>query len=335
MDFILSMGPTMKKILMSATALVTTISLLQPAFVTMTPARADEWQQHDGDNHDGLSLREKIDLLRKKVKYVFVIFHENESFDHYFGTYPGANGLFSAPPGAAPANATPSFVQKYLDTSLNTVTISPFLMPQAVTNGGGQIVPIYPADLISVDHSHQGMANSLDVNPATGVAANDRYAMDQEGLTTDGAGNIVTKTGAAPTAISLAQKQKAETDISHIDCDTIPFMWSWAKHFVLFDNFHQTIVGPSTPNAIAIIAGQSGETQWALHNNEGPTVTYANPAFPNPLGASFASSAPPTPPIPMRSCRLSQIRVRSRVPTSTPARSSPPITSTRVRPTRP
>lgn len=285
----------MKKILMSATALVTTISLMQPAFVTMTPARADEWQQHYGDNHDGLSLRDKIDLLRKKVKYVFVIFHENESFDHYFGTYPGANGLFSAPLGAAPANATPSFVQKYLDTSLNTVTISPFLMPQAVMNGGGQIVPIYPADLISVDHSHQGMANSLHVNPVTGVAANDRYAMDQESLTTDGAGNIVTSKDIPATAITLAQKQKAETDISHIDCDTIPFMWSWAKHFVLFDNFHQTIVGPSTPNAIAIIAGQSGETQWALHNNEGPTVTYANPAFPNPLGASFASSAPPTP----------------------------------------
>ena len=94
----------------------------------------------------------------------------------------------------------------------------------------------------------------------------------------------------APTSITLAQKQKAETDISHIDCDTIPFMWSWAKNFVLFDNFHQTIVGPSTPNAIALIAGQSGETQWALHNNEGATVTYANPTFPNLLGASYSSS---------------------------------------------
>jgi phospholipase C len=153
-------------------------------------------------------------------------------------------------------------------------------------------VPIYPADLISVDHSHQGMANSLNVDATTGIAANDRYAMDQESLTTDGS-EIVTSKGVAPTAISLAQKQKAMTDISHIDCDTIPFMWRWARHFVLFDNFHQTIVGPSTPNAIALIAGQSGQTQWALHNNEGATVTYANPAFPNPLGASFGSNVMP------------------------------------------
>ncbi len=239
--------------------------------------------------------RRRSSLLRKKVKYVFVIFHENESFDHFFGTYPGANGLFEAPKGFTPANKTPSFVQKYLDTSLNQVTISPFLMPQAVTTSGGTVVPVYPADEISVDHSHQGMANSLDVDPNTEIAANDHYAMDQEGLTTNASGGIVTKTGVAPTSITLAQKQKAETDIGHIDCDTIPFMWSWAKNFVLFDNFHQTVVGPSTPNAIAIIAGQSGETQWALHPDEGATVTYANPTFPNVLGASYSSSIPNAP----------------------------------------
>ena len=210
-----------------------------------------------------------------------MIFHENESFDHYFGTYPGANGLFEAPEGFTPANQTPSFTQRYLDTSLNVKTISPFLMPQAVVGAGtSTVIPIYPADEISVDHSHQGMANGLDVDPATGIAANDRYAMDQEGLTTNSSGDIVTKTGATPTSITLAQKQKAEDDIDHLDCDTIPFMWSWAKNFVLFDNFHQTVVGPSTPNAIAIIAGQSGETQWALHPDEGATVTYANPHFP-------------------------------------------------------
>jgi phospholipase C len=255
--------------------------------------RHDDGDRHDDDDHERLSLKEKIELLRHKVKYVFVIFHENESFDHYFGTYPGANGLYSAPHGGTPAIATPSFVQKYLDTSLNTVTISPFLMPQAVKTATGQIVPIYPADEISVDHSHQGMSNSLHVDPTTGVAANDRYAMDQEGLTTDASGNIVNSKGVAPTAVSLAQKQKAEADVGHIDCDTIPFMWHWAKNFVLFDNFRQTIVGPSTPNAIALIAGQSGQTQWALHNNEGATTTYANPAFPNPLGASYGSNVMP------------------------------------------
>jgi phospholipase C len=57
------------------------------------------------DPYAQLSLDQKIAILREKVKYVFVIFHENESFDHYFGTYPGADGLFEAPPGFTPRSA--------------------------------------------------------------------------------------------------------------------------------------------------------------------------------------------------------------------------------------
>ncbi len=278
---------TFKQVLKSTGAVLGVVSMLANSTAAMAevapPAR-----------HPTLTTAQKVALLRQHVKYVFVIFAENESFDHYFGTFPGANGLYSAPAGTTPANQTPSFTQKYLDTALKQTTISPFLLPQAVQTAGGTIVPIYPADEISVDHSHQGMSNSLNVDPNTGIAANNRYAMDQESLTTDASGNIVKSNGVAPTAISLAQKQKAEIDVSHIDCDTIPFMWSWAKNFVLFDNFRQTIVGPSTPNAIAIIAGQSGQTQWALHNDQGATVTYANAAFPNPLGASYGSKVMPS-----------------------------------------
>jgi phospholipase C len=34
-----------------------------------------------------------VQLLRSRIKHVFVIYQENESFDHYFGTYPGADNL--------------------------------------------------------------------------------------------------------------------------------------------------------------------------------------------------------------------------------------------------
>jgi phospholipase C len=239
-----------------------------------------------------LTTAQKIALLRTKVKYVFVIFAENRSFDHYFGTFPGADGLFSAPSGFTPANQTGSFTQKYLDTNLQVQTISPFLIPNAVVNTANAVVPIYPADTVSVNHGHTAIVNGMDYQGAGigGVSLNDRYAMTQEGLTTNGSGALVTSSGTAPTSISLAQKQTAEADMGHVDCDTIPFLWQWAKNFVLFDNFRQTTIGPSTPNAIAIIAGQSGETQWALHSTtEGATVSHANPAFPTPLGASYGS----------------------------------------------
>ena len=59
-------------------------------------------------------------------------------------------------------------------------------------------------------------------------------------------------------------------------------MWQYADRFTLFDNFFDTVIGPSTPNAIAMIAGQSGKTQWVLHPNLalGGIGIYANGQLP-------------------------------------------------------
>ena len=101
----------------------------------------------------------------QKVKYVFMLYQENRSFDFHFGTFPGADGLFSKP-----ANQTPGFVQPIVDTDGTVTTISPFLITQTVTDGSGAQVPLYPVDTDSVDHSHTGIDNSLDL-AANGVAA--------------------------------------------------------------------------------------------------------------------------------------------------------------------
>ncbi|HUO74219.1 MAG TPA: alkaline phosphatase family protein [Solirubrobacteraceae bacterium] len=241
-------------------------------------SRGAEAAREPGRQHS-LRLHEKIELLRRKVKYVFVLFQENRSFDHYFGTYPGANGLFSTFPGAnpndpysQPGTSFGSFQSVIRDTDGSYTTISPFLIPRTIVNASGQTVQLYPEDTYSVDHSHTGYVNDMHADKATKtLAQNDGYALDQEGLhySTDASGvaaSIVNSSGVAPTANpTLQQKQKGEVVMSHIDCDTIPFLWQYADRFVLFDNFHQTATGPSTPNAIAMIAGQVGDTQWALH----------------------------------------------------------------------
>ncbi|HLZ65593.1 MAG TPA: alkaline phosphatase family protein [Aliidongia sp.] len=207
-----------------------------------------------------LSATEKLALLRQKVKYVFVLFQENRSFDFYFGTYPGANGLFSKKPGA-----TAGFVQPLVGTDGKIGTIQPFLIPETVKDVNGKTVPIYSADTDSVDHSHKGIDNSLNVD-RYGIAANNRYALNEEGLTTKNGKIVSLATGLPPTANpTLVQKQRGELVMGHVDCTAAPFLWQYADRFALFDNFRQTIIGPSTPNAIAMIAGQSGETQWALH----------------------------------------------------------------------
>ncbi len=197
-----------------------------------------------------LPYAEIAQLVRRKVKYVFVIFNENESFDHEYGTFPGANGLYSDGRKPRAAADTPGFVQRYRDAAGKAHVVRPFLVgPSENANVSD-----------SVDHSHTGLAAKLDVEH--GTPRMDGFAQVEYGG----------KTGTSVTAATDARgKQFANLVMSHIDCDTIPFFWLYANRFTLFDNIFATEDTPSTPNAIAMIAGQSGETQWVKHGSAGRT----------------------------------------------------------------
>jgi len=227
------------------------------------------------EDQPALTHDQKLELLRKKIKYVFVLFQENRSFDFYFGTYPGANGLFSRP-----AVETAGFQHPIVNTDGTVSIISPFKIPQSVTATGGGTVLLYPEDTDSVNHGHAAIDAKLDLD-AKNVARNDRYAFTEEGLSGNLSYDATTSTysysGPAPT---LAQKQKGELVIGHVDCDTAPFLWNYADRFTLFDNFFDTVIGPSTPNAIAMIAGQSGETQWVKYPLLGNNINTTNAALP-------------------------------------------------------
>src|ERR1022692_2975269 len=123
-----------------------------------------------------LSHAQKLALLRQNIKYVFVLFQENRSFDFHFGSYPGARGLFSQP-----AAKTPGFVQPIVLTDGSVSTISPFLIPQSITDINGATVLLYPEDTDSVNHGHTAIDAKLDLN-ASNVAQTDRYAFTEEGL---------------------------------------------------------------------------------------------------------------------------------------------------------
>jgi phospholipase C len=189
-----------------------------------------------------------VKRLRAAIKYVFVIFNENESFDHYFGTFPGANGIFSDGQRPRSSQNTPGFTQTYKNlASGETVSVEPFLI------GLDENANVYD----SVDHSHLGLARKLHVSG--NAAAMDQFAQDEYS-------RFAEKGGAANEAQGT---QFARLVMLHIDCGTIPFFWQYASRFVLFDNIFATEDTPSTPNAIAMIAGQAGETQWVKHGPYG------------------------------------------------------------------
>ena len=216
----------------------------------------------DPAKEPAISAAEKMQLIRRRIKYVFVLFQENRSFDFYFGSYPGADGLYAGPNGPYAPGQVAGFTQTIVNTDGTLETVTPFKIPATVTDAKGKTVPLYPADIASVNHAHVAMARKIALD-ASGVAQNTGYALTEEGVTV-----VNGKPSAVPT---LERKQFGELVMSHVDCDTVPFLWRYADRFTLFDHFMDTIVGPSTPNAIAMIAGQGGETQWMLHPGQATT----------------------------------------------------------------
>jgi phospholipase C len=199
-----------------------------------------------------ISRETLVQLLRAQVKYVFVIFNENHSFDNEYGTFPGVNGLYSDGQNPRSAANTPGFTQTYTDLITGeTITVEPFGI------GPGQNSTVVD----SVDHSHGGLATKIDI--ANGTPQMDKFAYDEYYRFAKNGGTANNEKGT----------QFARLVMSHIDCNTIPFFWNWASHFTFFDNIFATEDTPSTPNAVAMIAGQSGETQWVKHGPNGQTYS--------------------------------------------------------------
>jgi len=137
---------TLKQFLMTSCAAIATLSIAPGhsafaqdsgdgyQFVKIAPTSGPEVQSfvRNPSFETSLTHSQKLALLQQKVRYVFVIFQENRSFDHYFGTYPGANGLFSQP-----ASATPGFVQQIVNTDGSVGTISPFLITPTIMDING------------------------------------------------------------------------------------------------------------------------------------------------------------------------------------------------------
>jgi len=232
--------------------------------VTIAPksSAAVSAQVIDRAAEPAISQDEKLRLIHDKIKYVFVLFQENRSFDFYFAGYPGADGLYAGPDGSKGNIDPPGFTQLLVNTDGSLGIITPFRIPATIVDAKGKTVPLYPADIASVNHSHSAIARKIALD-SNGVAQNSEYALSEEGVTM-----VKGEPSKAPT---LERKQFGELVMAHVDCDTAPFLWRYADRFTLFDHFMDTIIGPSTPNAIAMISGQGGETQWMLHPEQAAT----------------------------------------------------------------
>jgi phospholipase C len=194
------------------------------------------------------------DYLQTKtpIKHLVVIFQENVSFDHYFGTYPDATNPANEPPfhalpdtptinGLTPDLLTnnPNLNKANTSTKLNSIPSNPFRLDrsQAATN----------------DQDHDYTPEQM---------AFDSGLMDLFPLSVGVAG--------PPPSGSPAAAQTTALTMGYYDGNTVTALWNYAQHFAMSDNSYDTTFGPSTPGALNVISGQTNGVATSKGITPGP-----------------------------------------------------------------
>jgi len=188
------------------------------------------------------------------IKHLVVIFQENVSFDHYFGTYPVATNPSGEPKFKAAAG-TPA-VNGFSNALLNN---NPNLNP---LNLAGASNPF------RLDRS-QAATSDQDHDYTPEQAAFDGGLMDLFPLNTGTAGP---PPGAPPIADTTGLV------MGYYDGNTVTALWNYAQHYAMSDNSYDTNFGPSTPGAINLVSGQTNGVIQSL-NGSGSIVPDGNGGF--------------------------------------------------------
>jgi len=183
------------------------------------------------------------------IQHLVVIFQENISFDHYFGTYPVAANP-AGEPGFTALPDTP--VVNGLTPGL--LTNNPNFLNQ--NNGAGAANPF------RLDRS-QALTADQDHDYTPEQMAFDAGLMDLFPLSVGAAGpppnappNTVLTTGLT---------------MGYYDGNTVTGLWNYAQHFAMSDNNYGSTFGPSTVGAINLISGQTNDTSATLNGTSDET----------------------------------------------------------------
>ena len=156
------------------------------------------------------------------IQYVVVIFDENNSFDHYFGTYPNALNP-AGEPSFTPAPGTPG---------VNGMT------PDLLFNNPNSTQP-YRLD------------RSVEV-----TCDNDNHYADEQKAYH---GGLLDKFPES-TNTAVGPGCPAGLVMGYYDGNTVTALWNYAQHFAMSDNFFDTEFGTTVMGHLNLISGQTHTT---------------------------------------------------------------------------
>jgi phospholipase C len=165
------------------------------------------------------------------IKHLVVIFQENISFDHYFGTYPKAlnpagQPRFIAKPGTPAVNGYTDGLLYNNPNALNTAV-----------NGNGATNPF-----------------RLDRTQASTNDQDHDYTPEQQAFN-GGLMDSFPKYTGTPGPPPNGQPTSGLV-MGYYDGNTVTAYWNYAQRFAMSDNSYGTNFGPSTDGALNLISGQ-------------------------------------------------------------------------------
>jgi phospholipase C len=182
------------------------------------------------------------------IKHLVVIFGENVSFDHYFGTYPYAantdGSKFVAKPGTPTVNGLYSSIT-------STGPTGPLL-----TSNPNEYNPLRlsHSEALTCDQNHGYTAEQ----EAEDSGSMDKFVQDTEQDDCSTTGEYY-----GPPGIVM----------DYYDGNTVTGLWNYAQNYAMSDNNWDTTFGPSTEGAISVTSGLS---------SDGSAVTPAGAATTDP-----------------------------------------------------
>jgi phospholipase C len=219
----------MRSFLSIATSVSLLLSLMNPAIAATPPATTP-------------------------IQHVVIIFGENISFDHYFGTYPHA----ANPPGQPRFTALPG-TPAVNGLSGSLLTNNPNLNP---ANGTGAANPF-----------------RLNRNQALTADQGHSYTPEQQSFDNFQMDLFPSKTGSAggaPNFPLVAVPPAVGTKglvMAYFDGNTVTGLWNYAQNFAMSDNSYNSQFGPSTPGAINVIAGQTNGINATLNGPSSAAIS--------------------------------------------------------------
>jgi len=160
------------------------------------------------------------------IKHIVVIFQENVSFDHYFGTYPHATN---------PAGE-PAFHAKDDTPRVNSLESAGLL-----TN-------------------NPNVTNPFRIDRRNAVTCDEDHGYADEEFAFDGGlMDRFIKLSCNDVAKNGIPGLGPNSTFGYFDGNTVTALWNYAQHFAMSDNSFGTTFGPSTPGLLNLVAGNTFE----------------------------------------------------------------------------